>query len=90
MSALSNRRVLDAVDEQRERGRACPYLQRAAQVFRYPIEGYCLAHPYGRLQVVTIAEFRELCTTVEHVQCQLYRSQRNQALIEVDPERAAA
>lgn len=90
MSALTNLRALDAVNELGERGQGCPYLQRAAQVSRYPIEGYCLAHPYGRLQVVTIAEFRELCTTMEHVQCQLYRSQRNQALIEGDRECAAA
>ncbi|MBZ0160902.1 hypothetical protein [Candidatus Methylomirabilis sp.] len=90
MSRLPNLRISDIADEHGDQGQACPYLQRTAPTCRYPIEGYCLAHPYGRLQVVTIAEFRELCTTVEHVQCQLYRSQRNQALIEGDPERAAA
>lgn len=90
MSMLPNLRISDIADEHGERGQACPYLQRATPASRYPIEGYCLAHSYGRLQVVTIAEFRELCTTVEHVQCQLYHSRRNQALIEEDPGRAAA
>jgi hypothetical protein len=90
MSMLSNLRTSDIVDEHGERGQACPYLQRPAPTCRYPIEGYCLAHSYGRLQVVTIAEFRELCTTMEHVQCQLYRSRRSQALVEEDPGRAAA
>jgi hypothetical protein len=79
MSTLSNPRVLDCVGEPGERSEACPYLKRAVLTSRYPIEGYCVAHPYGRLQVVTIAEFREICTTAEHVQCQLYRELRDQA-----------
>ena len=86
MSALSNPRVLDRAGEQGERSEACPYLKRAVLTSRYPIEGYCVAHPHGQLRVVTIAEFRELCTTAGHVQCQLYRELRYQGLAEADPE----
>ena len=77
----------DSAGEQGERSEACPYLRRATPHFWYRIEGYCLAHPYGGLQVVTVAEFRELCTQAEHVRCQLYRGRREQAMVEGDPER---
>lgn len=73
MSALRNPQVLERFGEQGEPSEACPYLKRAILTSRYPIEGYCVAHPHGRLRVVTICEFRELCTTAEYVQCQLYR-----------------
>ncbi|MBZ0169064.1 hypothetical protein MELA_02185 [Candidatus Methylomirabilis lanthanidiphila] len=90
MSALTNPRVLDRIREQGERSEACPYLERAIVTSRYPIEGYCVGHPHGRLRVVTIAEYRELCTTADHVQCELYRELREQALAEEGPEREAA
>jgi hypothetical protein len=90
MSALTSPRGLDHVGEHGEPSEACPYLKRAVLTSRYPIEGYCVAHPHGRLRVVTIAEFRELCTTAEYVQCQLYRELRHQGPAEEDPERAAA
>jgi hypothetical protein len=90
MSALLNPRILDCVSERGERSQACPYLKRAILTSRYPIEGYCVGHPHGRLRVVTIAEFRELCTTAEHVQCQLYRALRKQGPAEEDPECEAA
>ncbi|MCZ7627141.1 MAG: hypothetical protein M5R38_16475 [Candidatus Methylomirabilis sp.] len=48
-----------------------------------------MGHPHGRLRVVTIAEFRELCTTADHVQCQLYRELRHQELGAGDPARGA-
>lgn len=51
---------------------SCPYLQRAKQNRRYAIEGYCLASRKGGLRVVTVEEFRELCTTAEHACCELY------------------
>ena len=86
MSALTNPRVLDSIREQGERSEACPYLKRAIVTSRYPIEGYCVGHPHGRLRVVTIAEYRELCTTADHVQCQLYRELREQGPAEGDPE----
>src|SRR5574337_749178 len=90
MSALTNPRVLDSIREQGERSEACPYLKRAILTSRYPIEGYCVGHPHGRLRVVTIAEYRELCTTADHVQCQLYRELREQGLDEEGPECEAA
>lgn len=90
MSVLLNPRVPDSADEQGERSRACPYLQRVTPHSWYPIEGYCLADPYGGLRVVTVAEFRELCTQAEHVRCQLYRGRREHALAESDPERREA
>ncbi|NJD68575.1 MAG: hypothetical protein C3F12_09180 [Candidatus Methylomirabilota bacterium] len=89
MNALTNSRVTDRVREQGERSEACPYLKRAILTSRYPIEGYCVGHPHGRLRVVTIAEFRELCTTADHVQCQLYRELRHQELGAGDPARGA-
>lgn len=90
MSMRTNIRIPDVADECGERGQVCPYLRRTAPTCQYPIEGYCLGCSYGRLQVVTVAEFRELCTTLDHVQCQAYRSRRNRVLIEEDPERVAA
>lgn len=90
MSALTNPRVLDSVREQGERSEACPYLKRAILTSRYPIEGYCVGHPHGRLRVVTIAEYRELCTTADHVQCQLYRELREQGAVAEDPACDAA
>ena len=90
MSALTNPRVLDSIREQGERSEACPYLKRAIVTSRYPIEGYCVGHPHGRLRVVTIAEYRELCTTADHVQCQLYRELHEQELSERGPEYGAA
>ena len=61
--------VEGGVDRQRP---SCPYLQRAKQIRRYAIEGYCLASRKGGLRVVTVEEFRELCTTAEHACCELY------------------
>src|SRR5574337_1434028 len=90
MSALANPRVSNHVGKQGESSEACPYLKRAVLTSRYPIEGYCVAHPHGRLRVVTIAEYRELCTTADHVQCQLYRELREQGLDEEGPECEAA
>ncbi|MBI2883015.1 MAG: hypothetical protein HYY11_03765 [Candidatus Methylomirabilis oxyfera] len=86
MSALRNPQVLERIGERSE---ACPYLKRAILTSRYPIEGYCVAHPHGRLRVVTIGEFRELCTTAEYVQCQLYRELRDRGPAEEDPGCAA-
>lgn len=82
MSALPNSQMLECIGEHDERSEACPYLKRAILTSRYPIEGYCVAHPHGRLRVVTIGEFRELCTTAEYVQCQLYRELRDQGQAE--------
>lgn len=90
MSALPNPQVLERIGEQGERSEACPYLKRAILTSRYPIEGYCVAHPHGRLRVVTIGEFRELCTTAGYIQCQLYRELRDQAVVEGIPTHAAA
>lgn len=73
MSAQTDAGRLGYIDEVSERSEACPYLKRAVLTSRYPIEGYCVAHPHGTLRVVTIAEYRELCTTADHVQCELYR-----------------
>ncbi|CBE68047.1 MAG: hypothetical protein F9K13_04755 [Candidatus Methylomirabilis oxygeniifera] len=89
MSAMPNPQVLERIGEQGERSEACPYLKRAILTSRYPIEGYCVAHPHGRLRVVTIGEFRELCTTAEYVQCQLYRELRDRGPAEEDPGCAA-
>ncbi|MDE2058901.1 MAG: hypothetical protein KGL31_13475 [candidate division NC10 bacterium] len=86
MSVLANRWRLDCVAEPDERSEACPYLKRAVLTSRYPIEGYCVAHPHGRLRVVTIAEFRELCTTAGYVQCQLYRELHDLGQAEEDSE----
>lgn len=90
MNVLSDLQAPDSAGEQGKRSEACPYLRRTTPHSWYRIEGYCLAHPYGGLQVVTIAEFRELCTKTEHVRCQLYRRRRDQAVVEGDPEHAAA
>ena len=86
MSVVSDLQAPDRAGEQDERSEACPYLRRATPHSWYRIEGYCLAHPYGGLQVVTVAEFRELCTQAEHIRCQLYRRRYEQALVEGDPE----
>lgn len=90
MSTLPNPRVLECIGEYDERSEACPYLKRAILTSRYPIEGYCVTHPHGKLRVVTISEFRELCTTAKYVQCQLYRELRDQEPTEEDPGHAAA
>src|SRR5574337_354097 len=90
MSVLTNPHATDHVGEHSAQGETCPYLKRAVLTSRYPIEGYCVAHPHGRLRVVTIAEFRESCTTGAYVQCQLYRELRHQARAEEGPERDTA
>jgi hypothetical protein len=90
MNVLSDLQAPDSAGEQGERSEACPYLRRTTPPYWYSIEGYCLAHPYGGLQVVTVAEFRDLCTTAEHVRCQPYRRRRDQAVVEGDPERREA
>lgn len=90
MSMVSNLQAPDAAGEQGERSEKCPYLQRATPHSWYPIEGYCLAHPRGELRVVTIAEFRELCTQADHMRCALYRERRERALVGGDAERGAA
>lgn len=90
MNVLSDLQAPDSAGEQGERSETCPYLRRTTPHSWYRIEGYCLAHPYGGLQVVTVAEFRDLCTKAEHVRCQPYRRRRDQAVVEGDPEREAA
>jgi hypothetical protein len=60
-------------------GPGCPYLQRTRPGSRYSIEGYCLASADGGLRVVSIAEFNELCTTPEHIRCELYRGEVERA-----------
>jgi len=79
MKVLSDARAPDCPDEAGEQSQACPYLQRAKLTRWYPIEGYCLAQREGGLRVVTIAEFQELCTKAEHVDCEVYRKQREEA-----------
>lgn len=90
MNVLSDLQAPDSAGEQGGRSEACPYLRRTTPHSCYCIEGYCLAHPYGGLQVVTVAEFREMCTQAEHVRCQLYRRRHEQTVIDGDTERAAA
>ena len=87
MNVLLDLQATDSAGEQGERSEACPYLRRATPHSWYRIEGYCLAHPYGGLQVVTVGEFHELCTQAEHIRCQLYRRRRKQGLVEGYPER---
>ena len=65
---------------------SCPYLQRAKQIPRYAIEGYCLASRKGGLRVVTVEEFRELCTTAEHACCELYLRHCERQVTERDLE----
>ena len=65
---------------------SCPYLQRAKQIPRYAIEGYCLASRKGGLRVVTVEEFGELCTTAEHACCELYLRQCERQAAERDLE----
>lgn len=90
MNVLSDLQAPDSAGEQCERSEACPYLRRTTPHSWYRIEGYCLAHPYGGLQIVTVAEFRDLCTKIEHIRCQLYRGRRDQAVVEGDPKRGEA
>ena len=90
MNVLSDLQAPDSAGEQGERSEACPYLQRTTPHCWYRIEGYCLAHPYDGLQVVTVAEFRDLCTTAEHIRCQLYRRRRDQTVVDGDTKRAVA
>jgi adenylylsulfate kinase len=85
MNVLSDRQAPDSLGKQDERSEACPYLRRTTFHCWYRIEGYCLAHPYGGLQVVTVAEFRDLCTTAEHIRCQPYRRRHEQDLVQGDP-----
>ena len=79
MKVLSNPRAPRGVNKAGERGQVCPYLQRAKHTSWYPIEGYCVAPLEGGLRVVTIAEFHELCTKAEHIDCEVYRRRREEA-----------
>ena len=79
MKILSNPRSPGGADKVGERSQVCPYLQWAKHTAWYPIEGYCLAQREGGLRVVTIAEFQELCTKAEHVDCELFRRRREEA-----------
>ena len=69
---------------------SCPYLQRAKQIPRYAIEGYCLAPLEGSLRFVTVEEFRELCMTAGHVCCELYKRRCEREAAERDQEQGGA
>jgi hypothetical protein len=79
MSAATDVRSVNAPRGGADAGPGCPYLQRTRPGSRYSIEGYCLASADGGLRVVTIAEFHELCTTPEHIRCELYRGEVERA-----------
>jgi hypothetical protein len=85
MKTLRNPGPSDIEDVLEKQSASCPYLRRAGQISRYPIEGYCLASPEGGLRVVTVGEFRELCTTPDHACCELYLGHRERHSAEDDP-----
>lgn len=85
MKLLSNPRAPGGPGGAEDRGQVCPYLQRAEQTSRYPIEGYCLVPLEGGLRVVTIAEFHEMCTKADHIRCEAYIRRRGQASAEEKP-----
>lgn len=69
---------------------ACPYFERAKTQRRYPIEGYCLGYRDGRLRIPTVAEFARYCTTVLHLECNVFRVRLVQEAERAEEPRAAA
>lgn len=50
----------------------CPFFKKIVDDRCYPLSGYCSAPLAGGLEVPTIAEFRDFCTTERYVECQIY------------------
>jgi hypothetical protein len=85
MKTLRNLGTPDIDGMEERQSASCPHLRRAGQMSGYPIEGYCMASPEPGLRVVTIGEFRELCTTGAHARCELYLRHRERQSAEEDP-----
>jgi len=50
----------------------CPFFKKIEDDRYYPLVGYCSAPLTGGLEVPSIAEFRDFCTTERYIDCQIY------------------
>lgn len=55
----------------------CPYFKQVNPEMGYPIKGYCQADPEQPLRVPCIWELQDLCTSVRHACCPVYRAREH-------------
>ncbi len=60
-----------------------PYLEPAQSDWIHPIAGYCKGLHRDLRMIPTVAEYRALCSTADHVSCPIYRTRGGEGALKI-------